>query len=239
MSERRLEHWNEEHYGKQQKELSMVQVGLCGGFSGIGVGLWLTPIEYVKCQMQIQNDMNVKAAVGSHPPSGPTQMYGNTWHCFRHIVQTHPRRLFNGLTPTLFREVPGTCIFFITFEYSLQYLNNLAKKNIPNSSSSSSSSTRQELFHTLISGGLAGVVFWLTIYPFDTVKTQQQLHLDLSHRSMFSLLKHRWQTNGLAKGLYPGFALTIPRAILSNSTLLWVHKYSKILLTDLEIKYDL
>merc|ERR1719300_2362168 len=35
-----------------KQQLNMFEIGCCGAFSGIGIGLVLTPVEFVKCQMQ-------------------------------------------------------------------------------------------------------------------------------------------------------------------------------------------
>ena len=39
----------------QRKQLSTTQIGICGAFAGIGAGLWLTPVEFIKCQMQVSH----------------------------------------------------------------------------------------------------------------------------------------------------------------------------------------
>ena len=49
VAERRLLSMN------NKSHLSIFEIGLAGSFSGIGTGLWLTPVEYVKCQMQAPN----------------------------------------------------------------------------------------------------------------------------------------------------------------------------------------
>jgi len=32
--------------------MSLTQIGVCGFLAGIAIGTWLTPVEYIKCQMQ-------------------------------------------------------------------------------------------------------------------------------------------------------------------------------------------
>ncbi|ETO22745.1 hypothetical protein RFI_14450 [Reticulomyxa filosa] len=239
MSERKLEQWNVATYGEDKGDLSMWQVGLSGAFSGIGVGLWLTPVELIKCRMQIQNDLNIQSKAGAST-STSQHIYRNTWHCLKHVLTTNPFQLFHGLVPTLYREIPGTAIFFVSYQSSLNWLNSFIVDDGNNDNNNNNKRVKgRELMNSLISGGVAGIAFWSTIYPFDTIKTQQQLHPHLSSQSMFSLMRLRWTTHGLVKGLYPGFGITIPRAILSNSILFFAHRYSKDLLTQIETRHYL
>jgi len=49
----------------------------------------------------------------------------------KHTLSTNPTQLLHGLIPTLYREIPGTAIFFMSYEYCLQWLNSLSvSKNV-------------------------------------------------------------------------------------------------------------
>lgn len=58
--------------GKPKHELSLSEIGFCGGVSGFAVGTWLCPVEYVKCRVQVQLSTGL--------------MYNSTFHCFLDIV---------------------------------------------------------------------------------------------------------------------------------------------------------
>ena len=65
-------------------------------------------------------------------------------------------RFFNGIRATVIREVPGNIAFFGTYEYCRTLFD------------------VNETIDTILSGGFAGVAFWMVSLPSDNVKTQQQ-----------------------------------------------------------------
>ncbi|ETO31518.1 hypothetical protein RFI_05602 [Reticulomyxa filosa] len=244
----------------QNEELTLFEVGLAGAVSGVGTGLWLTPVELVKCRMQM--------------PELKGQ-YRNTWHCLMSIIREGQPRLFTGLMPTLGREVPGAVVYFIGYRAIQRTLcqlsgyssasatvpsngnsdfinsnrssandnnnndnNNNNNNNINNfnnndsnnnATNASKNTVALPAWITLTSGGGAGVCFWLSIYPIDLAKTRKQVYASEVNLSVYSILKHRWQKYGFRKGLYSGFGVTIPRAILSNAIIFGTYEYSRIL----------
>merc|ERR1719356_802716 len=82
-----------------KQQLNMFEIGCCGAFSGIGIGLVLTPVEFVKCQMQAHHT---------------AKHYRNTMDCVRYHCTRNPLTLLTGLRATWMREVPGTFIYFLS-----------------------------------------------------------------------------------------------------------------------------
>lgn len=118
----------------------------CGaGFVATAV---VTPVERVKVAMQ----------------SGQTA-YKSTIDCVVSLVKTGgiANGLYKGFTATVLREVPSYGFYFLSYE--------VAKKAFlkPNQDPSSLSPVLLAL-----SGGIAGIMAWLPIYPIDVIKSRIQ-----------------------------------------------------------------
>jgi hypothetical protein len=105
-------------------------------------------------------------------------------------VATAPPRLFAALGATMLREVPGNIAFFGTYE-SMVGMG----------------------LHASISGGFAGVAFWLVALPADNVKTHQQVH----QTSFVGAVGAVARGGGFYRGLMPATL----RAFPSNAALFW------------------
>lgn len=84
----------------------------------------------------------------------------------------------------------------------------------------------------LISGGIAGVITWVSIYPLDVVKTRLQTqpawqperqsllpggHANARHiRTSVDLAREIWQSSGVA-GFYRGIGICSLRAFIVNA----------------------
>jgi len=88
--------------GNPKSELSRAQVGVAGLFSGLAVGTYLTPVEYVKCRLQAKST------------SG---LYTSAFHCLQVSIASQGgiRILFTGWWSTLARDVPGHAAYFLTY----------------------------------------------------------------------------------------------------------------------------
>ena len=119
-----------------KKDLSMFEIGICGAFSGIGIGTVLTPIEFVKCQMQAPHT---------------THQYKSTLDCVRYHLRRNPLVFSTGLYATLTREVPGTFVYFIAYKGTIrlsQYITNQAHTEDPS------------FWQIFCGGSAAGLAFW-------------------------------------------------------------------------------
>ena len=112
----------------------------------------------------------------------------------------HFRSLFQGLSATWSREVPGFAIYFSVY-------NNL-KYRTPD--------IKITPIHSFAYGTVAGVCAWSLIYPQDRIKTIIQTSRDkhISFRQGFSdIIK-----DGGYRGLYKGFSFALMRAVPLHAT---------------------
>lgn len=112
-------------------------LGTIGGFFRTFV---LTPIELVKCRLQVQDGH----AINNY--SGPID-------CAKHIYQRNGLRgLFLGQIATMSREIPSMGAYFTAYEFSKR---SMLERNMNLHSA------------LIVSGGLAGIACWVGGYPQD------------------------------------------------------------------------
>ncbi|KAL1234496.1 Mitochondrial ornithine transporter [Trichinella spiralis] len=112
--------------------------------------------------------------------------------------------LFKGLSPTLIREIPGYFFFFGAYEASRHMLTpeNGDKNNLG-------------VMRTCVCGGLAGIAFWLSIFPADVIKSKIQVQ---GHGSFYRMFLTILQTSGI-RGLYAGLAPALVRTSIASGAL--------------------
>lgn len=101
----------------------------------------------------------------------------------RNILRTEGTRgLYRGLTTTLLRECPGYGFFFGGYELtrSLLIKENEKKTDIGKRSSIMNNLLFNPFFpigfvRTWISGGMAGICFWIFMFPIDAIKSRVQV----------------------------------------------------------------
>ena len=198
----------------------MIEIGCCGAFSGIGIGIVLTPVEFVKCQMQAQHT---------------ARHYKSTFDCVKYHLRTNPINFTTGLHATCLREIPGTFIYFIAYRGStriMKYMSGMSPNEDPTN------------WMILTGGGIAGLSFWGLFYPVDLIKSQMQTQegcmqqtvastinngtvastsRNINNQNVCRLLINRFKQYGFTS-LYNGYSVTIPRAIISNSCIFFVYE---------------
>jgi solute carrier family 25 ornithine transporter 2/15 len=84
---------------------------------------------------------------------------------------------------------------------------------------------------TLISGGVAGVAYWTSIFPLDTIKSKLQVRSVNGGDGMIRVGVSTWQSGGVAD-FYKGLAPCALRAFPSCAALFVTFEYSKQFLTN-------
>ena len=87
----------------------------CGCFAGFINSFVLSPIELVKCRLQLQTESRANA------------YYKGSLDCLAKIVREEgvANGFFKGLVPTINREIPAYAAQFATYEFSKYCLWNL------------------------------------------------------------------------------------------------------------------
>ncbi len=186
---------------KLPENMSLPQVFFSGAASGFAVAHVLTPVELIKCKMQIQT----KGWTGA--------VYRGPLHCAVSIVKSQgPLALFHGYQSTVFREIPGNIAWFGAYETVIRALTPAGQK-------------RDSLppYYPAIAGALGGIGYWCSMFPIDTVKSRIQSGVASSGGSFSSVFLKILSTEGL-RGLYAGMGITLARALPSNALIFTVYE---------------
>ncbi|CDK29401.1 unnamed protein product [Kuraishia capsulata CBS 1993] len=187
---------------RSESTLSIIDKTACGAISGMVTAFILTPIELVKCQMQVQNlQSTAEMGIGK---------------VIRKLLQEDGLLGFwRGHSTTLIREAGGSAFWFGSYEYTLELLKRVGSKK--------ESSTMDQL----AAGAIAGVTYNFSIFPVDTVKSIIQTHEGTSEsNSMVSVTKWIWKHGGV-KGFYQGLGVALLKAVPANAIVFFVYENLK------------
>ncbi|KRX76132.1 Mitochondrial ornithine transporter 1, partial [Trichinella sp. T6] len=182
----------------ERGQLNPLENACAGSLAAVFASLVLCPTELVKCRLQAMRETSGHVDGSRMTSIGPTLLT-------RQIVRQEGFvGLFKGLSPTLIREIPGYFFFFGAYEASRHMLTpeNGDKNNLG-------------VMRTCICGGLAGIAFWLSIFPADVIKSKIQVQ---GHGSFYRMFLTILQTSGI-RGLYAGLAPALVRTSIASGAL--------------------
>ncbi|CAO3625405.1 unnamed protein product [Cunninghamella echinulata] len=110
--------------------LTMNQLYMAGAGSGALASFILTPVELIKCKLQIQQHLNQKE--GGHRYQGPLDAMKHVWKQYGLIGY------YRGFLATFLRETGGGVFWFGTYEYTCRQFIQHRQKLLDHSSSLSS-----------------------------------------------------------------------------------------------------
>ncbi|KAG8530763.1 uncharacterized protein KY384_004120 [Bacidia gigantensis] len=234
--------------GYERSDLPMNALLLCGGMSGAFTSLLLTPIELVKCQMQIPPEAGSKRG----PPMA--KVIGNL---FRHYGVLG---FWHGQLGTLIRETGGSAAWFGAYEgTSALFRKQNAQKEAASKSSAPELSTSSRppalpVWQQLVAGASAGVIYNFAFFPADTIKSRMQteqigpvvsraesgvarpnttgnpktvfepeLSTGMARQTFWSAGKALWNQQGI-RGMYRGCGITVLRAAPSSGFIFAVYE---------------
>jgi hypothetical protein len=185
---------------KSNKDLPLEQLAFCGAACGLVHCIFSCPTEVVKCKLQVTNS----------PFRGPI-------HCAQSTVRDHGiGGLYKGFTPFVLREVPFYLCFFTTYELICGRMQHLGVKkgSAPRSRDSLSA------LEVICAGGLAGMVGWSGVQPFDTAMVRMQTGVGVGGdcASFPQTCGAIYRANGW-RGFFPGWIPAMLRAFPANAAL--------------------
>jgi len=176
--------------GESETPLSVTQLSFSGALAGMAVSAVLTPVELIKCKIQIH----------SKSYKGPIDCAIKT------IRATGLRGLYKGHAATFARESCGGAAWFGVYEFTCRHLSGSTSKD--NLSPAS----------LMFAGALSGIAYNTVLFPADVVKSQIQAD-NSGDRNYFRRLKKLYISEGI-RGLYRGYGITIVRAVPANAIIL-------------------
>lgn len=174
--------------------LPIAHLTAAGAFAGGCVSFLLTPVELIKCRMQV---LDATASVSS-------------LQLLRNIVGQHGwRGMYCGYSGTLLREVFGGAAWFGTYEViSRRLMETAGEKEMTTKSA-------------LMAGAAAGIAYNTILFPADVIKSQQQTRP--TPTSFTKVAKQLWRAEGY-RGFYRGFGITFARAGPSSAMIFYTYE---------------
>ncbi|KAA8902698.1 hypothetical protein TRICI_005829 [Trichomonascus ciferrii] len=174
---------------------------VCGSISGVVTSFILTPIELIKCKMQVQTLPQFSSSKARH--HGVLRLILDV---YKHYGI---RGYWHGQTGTLLRECGGSAAWFGANEYVKLFFQKLNNRK---------DNTIGEL---LLGGAAAGISYNVSLFPADTIKSRIQTETMLHPTQQMSF----WQCgklivrNGGIRALYRGCGITVCRAAPSSAVI--------------------
>lgn len=211
-------------------DLPMQYVLISGAGTGFIASWLLTPIELIKCRMQVSGEVGTSGSA--------LRTYSGPLSCLRATIrETGLSGLYRGHVAMLFREVPGTAIWFGAYEAFLRTIQPAGAR-------------REDIasIYVMLAGALGGMSYWSIMYPCDTVKSAMQTYSSsvLSHATasttgavtgstaatpgFFTVFRYLFHNYGV-RGLYAGVTPTLIRAAPSNAVIFLVYEQANRLFT--------
>ncbi|MCJ1474342.1 hypothetical protein MMC13_003000 [Lambiella insularis] len=201
---------------QQDATLPLSALVACGAASGAFTSLLLTPIELVKCQMQVP--LSTSSVRGVSPISIISAVYHHHgvfgfWH---------------GQLGTLIRETGGSAAWFGSYEGVSALLRRYNQRDGHPVATQAGISATLPVWQQMLAGAVAGVSYNFIFYPADTVKSRMQTE-DFSsvfkgqRTTFWAVGQALWQQQGI-RGLYRGCGITVGRAAPSSAFIFAVYE---------------
>ncbi|EJT99361.1 mitochondrial carrier [Dacryopinax primogenitus] len=219
--------------------LSLVQVAIAAAGAGAITSFFLTPIELVKCRMQVQmlaaEARTVAALHAVLPGEAPVlnrpsfRSLQGPFSIVASVIQNDGLRgLWLGQTGTLLRETGGAAAWFGANEAVSRFmLRRRAKKLGCDPSELSKKDLRA--WESVIAGACAGVSYNTVLYPADSVKSAIQTEEELRPRqsnaprpTFVGTFRSIYAAQGV-RGLYAGLGITVVRSAPSSGMIFLIY----------------
>ncbi|RKP23261.1 mitochondrial carrier domain-containing protein, partial [Syncephalis pseudoplumigaleata] len=190
-----------------QDSMSLGNMTLAGGMSGIVLAFILCPVELVKIRMQVQYGDGRSTA----------RPYAGVAECAIHTLRTEGiRGLYRGMNMTLLREIPSSAAYFGVYEGIKAWL---MRRH-------ADTRTSPPLLDLFIAGGLAGQAAWLVCYPQDVIKSRLQIDPAASGHGSAYYARQLWREGGRQwRVFFRGFGTTMVRAFPVNAVTFLVYEH--------------
>ncbi|KAF2739205.1 mitochondrial carrier [Polyplosphaeria fusca] len=192
------------------RELPYTALLGCGAVSGAFTSVFLTPIELVKCKMQVPQQSSTRISIS-----------GTIASIYRHQGLMG---YWHGQLGTLIRETGGSAAWFGGYEGIKLMFKKLDSGTTP------AKENELPIYQRLAAGAVAGMSYNFLFFPADTIKSRMQTE-DVARltggKSTFGAVGRAiWKQHGLG-GLYRGCGITVGRSIPSSAFIFTVYEELK------------
>lgn len=202
----------------RNQPLPLQALWVTGALSGALTSLILTPIELVKCKIQVP----AAAANGSNLVIAKTvpEVIREVWQ------HQGIRGFWNGQLGTLIRETGGCAAWFGSKEtVTSMFQKYNAKRSFQTPSIMSTEPTPLPFWQQALAGASAGMSYNFLFFPADTIKSRMQTASTSSTAPRATFLQEGavlWKQHGL-KGMYRGCGITVMRSAPSSAFIFMIY----------------
>ncbi|ORY00804.1 mitochondrial carrier [Basidiobolus meristosporus CBS 931.73] len=200
-------------------ELTLPELCLAGGFSGIAAAFVLTPIELIKCKLQVQEARIYESTISneSHPRrfKGPLSIVS---HTLKHEGLVG---FYRGNLPTLFREIGGGAAWFGAYEATCRWF--IARKQKHERPSEPLTKSSLGAGQLMLAGALGGMSYNFILFPADVIKSQMQTEVHGSNRSIVQISRELYVAEGI-RGFYRGCGITMAKSAPTSAIIFFTHE---------------
>lgn len=189
--------------GRHGQDMTVIDKASSGFFAAFFSSFALCPTELIKCKLQAIKETNSEPISASELTKKILREQGI-------------RGLYNGLTTTIAREMPGYFAFFLGIESTKVLLTRYTRFK-----------DESHPMVSLLAGGVGGMCLWLAIFPFDLVKSRIQI--ENSKSSLSQMLTKIVREEG-PRTLYRGLTPTLIRTFPATAALLYTIEQTKLFL---------
>ncbi|KAH8674544.1 mitochondrial carrier domain-containing protein [Tricladium varicosporioides] len=197
---------------KREERLPLSALWLTGAISGAFTSIVLTPVELVKCKIQVPATASTDGMI--HVAPKPLAVIQDV---FRHQGL---RGFWNGQLGTLIRETGGCAAWFGSKEtVTLLFHRFNSRASLTPTTSNTPDLPPLPLYQQALAGASAGMSYNFLFFPADTIKSRMQTHVHIPGQEQPTFWKEgvtMWKTYGI-KGLYRGCGITVARSAPSSA----------------------
>ncbi|CAG0921389.1 unnamed protein product [Notodromas monacha] len=178
--------------------------GCAGGFVTISL---CCPVEVVKVKLQLQTAEGAAVNVWG---TTSVKHYRGPWDCVKDLWRMHGLKgLYRGSGCMLYRDIPSAGLYMAVYQGLLNELGD------------------RPIVHAL-GGGLAGVLSWASIIPFDVVKSRLQSDdfQNKKYRGTWDCMKQSVKSDGFSV-LFRGFSAAVLRAFPVNAAIFYAYGWTR------------
>jgi hypothetical protein len=185
----------------------------CGAVAGgVNAALFVTPVEFIRNQLIAQH---TKLADGQKV----AVQNAGSWDVVRHSIrQNGVAALWRGVSWSVYRDTLGCGCFFYAMAWTQHQLTPPGEQ--------------PGMTATIVSGGVAGLSFWVASLPLDTIKTWVQssdLNTTVSAQSAVEKIYRQGGLVGVVQQLFRGWQVAysrgIPSAAITITIYSWAYRY--------------
>lgn len=211
--------------GDDERQPTIREIMLAGGFSALPMIIVMAPTERIKCLLQVQTNTNNATETTAKAEKASPPKYTGMIDCGTKIYKEGGiRSVYKGTMLTMMRDVPGSIAWFGTYEIIKRSLVEWQGIDDP---------SRLSPIAVMTAGGFAGMACWGSSIMPDNLKSRFQTAPEGKFRGVADVYRAVVKEQGYG-ALFTGFRPAMIRAFPANAACFLGMEIAKKLLVFLD-----